>query len=107
MLTRVRFARLRGVIFSLMTVPRGKVRVMSGGGGVLCFEKSPRFTMMSRGFFEMVGGIVMVTHGGVLTGHGYLHHGGATRRSPVSARVRRSGHRDRSPLETAHLSIGH
>jgi len=105
MMTRVCFAGIRCIKFSLMTVPGGEVRVMGRRPRILCFEIPRRFTMMARRFFEMVRCIVMMSRSRMLTGHEHFLHRGVTRRSLVSAPVRRSGHRDPPPIERVHLSI--
>jgi hypothetical protein len=63
------FARFGGVIIGLVAVTGGQVRVIGGGGRILCLEKAFRFLVMMRSLFIMVRGIVMVAGSRMLTGH--------------------------------------
>lgn len=69
MIASVGFACFGCVIVALMTVPAREMRVVSGFNRVFCCEMPFCFPVMTRGFFVVVRGVVMMAHSWMITGH--------------------------------------
>jgi len=66
------FAGFGRVKIALMTVTARQMRVVRGSDRVFRREKPFCFAVMTRGFFVMVRGVVMMARSGMVTGHDRL-----------------------------------
>ncbi len=69
MITSVGFAYFGCVIIALMAVPAREMRMVSGRNRVFCREMPFCFPVMTRSFFVVVSGVVMMACSWMITGH--------------------------------------